>query len=366
MLPSFSRRPSPARRALQLLLVRVSSVAAQSCAAPPVGVTEYELTQKWPAGNMSYVLRFAMPPSDPSLGLRGVKAFLDATDEAGEPATLEKSYSPVSLPTAEGHFDLLVKVYPQGAVSGHLAALPLGRALEVKHIPVNVKIQYPFGSRKVVMIAGGTGITPMLQALHALLGNGSDTSAVHLLYSSRDAGDILAKPTLDAWAGRFATRLHVTHTLTREPAGSGWAGRRGRIDRALLEETLPPPAASVLIFVCGPDAMYRSFAGARRGYVFKSGDQGLGYYLDAEASIRDLSIDDLNALRASAVEAVDEDAKLLDELKASGGDLRKLAGLARTGDRSALTNELKKLGYKGLRTRQALEAQLKKWRPPGR
>ena len=57
----------------------------------------------------------------------------------------------------------------------------------------------------------------------------------------------------------------MTHTLTREPEGSSWDGRRGRIDRALLQETLPAVSESALIFVCGPDDMYKTFSGPRRG-----------------------------------------------------------------------------------------------------
>ena len=103
-----------ARRSALLLLVRaVHAHAEAACAAPPPGVTTYPLLQKWPAGNQSYVLRFALPPEESALGWRGVKAFLDGEDErTGRPVTLEKSYSPVSLPSADASFDLLVKSYP--------------------------------------------------------------------------------------------------------------------------------------------------------------------------------------------------------------------------------------------------------------
>ena len=115
------------------------------------------------------------------------------------------------------------------------------------------------------MVAGGTGITPMLQALQALLGNATDATKVTLLYSNRDQSDIIAKSTLDAWRALYASRFTVVYALTREPADSGWSGTRGRIDRQLVQARVPPPSASVKIFVCGPDAMYGTFAGPRRG-----------------------------------------------------------------------------------------------------
>ena len=54
-----------------------------------------------------------------------------------------------------------------------------------------MKIQYPFGARHVGMVVGGTGITPMLQALHALLGTPSDTTTITLLDCNREQRDIL-------------------------------------------------------------------------------------------------------------------------------------------------------------------------------
>ena len=106
---------SGSRRSALLLLVRaVHTHAEAACAAPPPGVSAYPLLQKWPAGNQSYVLRFALPAEEGALGWRGAKAFLDGEDEkTGGPVTLEKSYSPVSLPSVENSFDLLVKASGQ-------------------------------------------------------------------------------------------------------------------------------------------------------------------------------------------------------------------------------------------------------------
>ena len=57
-------------RSALLLLVRAvhaHAEAAPACAAPPPGVSAYPLIQKWPAGNQSYVLRFALPPEEGAL-----------------------------------------------------------------------------------------------------------------------------------------------------------------------------------------------------------------------------------------------------------------------------------------------------------
>ena len=48
-------------------------------------------------------------------------------------------------------------------------------------------------------------------------------------------------------------------------------------------------------------------------------------------------------------------------LSLAGGDLPTLAGLANGDSRTELTAALKALGFKGLRTRQELEQELRAW-----
>lgn len=65
-----------------------------------------------------------------------------------------------------------------------------------------------------------------------------------------------------------------------------------------------------------------------------------------------------------AVDVCDEPTvSALDEVVAAGGDLRALAALAQGDERAELTAALKELGFKGLRTRSKIEAELKSWRP---
>jgi len=184
-------------------------------------------------------------------------------DAEGNPVI--RPYTPVSTNAMSGKFELMVKVYPDGKMSQHLDKLDVGQPVHVKHVGGNVKIQYPFNSKKEIgMIVGGTGITPMIQALHCVLGTKDDTSKVSMLYGSKSSNDILAKETLDAWATSCADRFQVTHVLSEEPAeGSAWTGARGFITREMIEANFPKPESDCLIFVCGPPALYNVFSGPR-------------------------------------------------------------------------------------------------------
>lgn len=215
-------------------------------------------------GHDTLLLTFGLPDAQRPLGLSTCACLLarGAPPSAGSDAVV-RPYTPVSTNAMLGAFQLMVKAYPDGAMSQQLARLPIGATIDFKHISFNVKLQYPFGAKRIIMLVGGTGIAPMLQALHALLGSPADDTQTTLLYSSKTQADILAKGTLDAWQAAYPHKLRVLHTLSREPAGTGWLGRNGRIDEALLREQLPPPSDDVLVFVCGPPPMYDALCGPR-------------------------------------------------------------------------------------------------------
>jgi cytochrome-b5 reductase len=206
---------------------------------------------------------FALPDASKSLGLPTCACILVRTVLAdGE--VVVRPYTPVSTNCEVGMFVLMVKRYPNGKMSGYMHALQLGSRMAFQHLTVNVKIQYPFGRRRRIgMIAGGTGITPCLQALHALLALPGDDAEISLLYGSRTASDLLAYETLQRWAASYTKRLAVRCILSAEPETSLWKGARGRIGSPLIEEFLPPPSSDCLILVCGPPPLYAALCGPR-------------------------------------------------------------------------------------------------------
>ncbi len=229
------------------------------------------LLENIPVSKTSFVARFALPDNAKPLGLSTCACILAGVEIDGE--MVVRPYTPISTNADIGTFDLLVKRYPDGKMSSFLSELKASdeKVVAFKHIPFNVKTQYPFKSPKtIVMIAGGTGITPMIQALHAILGDEEGIiEKTHLLYGSRNFDDILGKDMLDKWTDENPEKLSVTHVLSHEEkdtASIDEAGvKKGYIDRKLIESIAPPPSAGsdVLIFVCGPPIMYDVMCGGR-------------------------------------------------------------------------------------------------------
>lgn len=235
----------------------------------------------------SSVLRFELPDKTKPMDLSTCACILakasisSRSPEEGQEAVEEdviRPYTPISTNELIGSFDLLIKDYNGNGMSNHMCkTLSIGDTIDFKHIPFNVKLQAPFTQKKIIMLVGGTGITPMIQALHAILG-GDDTNEVVMFYGSRTSSDILGRDLIDSWAKEHPKQLKVVHVLSDEPttadagdsssSSSCWSGRTGYITKEVIEEETGPSFGhdaneDVIVFVCGPPPMYTALCGPR-------------------------------------------------------------------------------------------------------
>ena len=170
----------------------------------------------------------------------------------------QRSYSIASAP--EDHrLQITVERLEDGEVSPYLVG-------EVK-VGDKVELRGPIGgyfvwkaqdSTPLLLVAGGSGVVPLMAMLRHRSAAGSEAPA-RLLYSSRTADDIIYKEELDRLASS-GDGVAVTHTLTREHP-SGWKGFARRIDRDMVREVAWPKDRSPMIFICGPTSFVESAAG---------------------------------------------------------------------------------------------------------
>jgi ferredoxin-NADP reductase len=98
------------------------------------------------------------------------------------------------------------------------------------------------------LIAGGSGLAPLMSMLRHHHRSGSDAE-VRLLLSARRPEDVL-----------FADELvDPVITYTRE-APPDWSGYARRVDRAMLEQAAIPPDRAPRVFVCGPTGLVEGVA----------------------------------------------------------------------------------------------------------
>jgi len=103
------------------------------------------------------------------------------------------------------------------------------------------------------MIAGGTGITPMLQIIRAALKNASDRTKLSLIYANVNPEDILLKAELDQLAAKYPERFTVYYVLNNPPPQ--WNGGVGFVSKEHIQKGMPPSDHDIKILLCGPPPM---------------------------------------------------------------------------------------------------------------
>merc|ERR1719482_308343 len=195
-------------------------------------------------------------------------------DMSAEEPEIHRMYTPVTSDRDLGKVELVLKEYKGGVnekfvdggkMSQYVAALAEGEAITVSgpwgmHEYLGRGV-FKSGSKqhtcaKLGMIAGGTGITPMLQIAATILDDPTDTTEVSLLYANQTEGDILVREMLDGFAAKHPGRFKVWYTLDRPP--KGWAFSTGFISEDMIAERLPGPQEQSLVLMCGPPPMIKN------------------------------------------------------------------------------------------------------------
>jgi ferredoxin-NADP reductase len=170
----------------------------------------------------------------------------------------ERSYSIASAPAAGERLTLTVERLADGEVSPYLAGeLRAGDKLELRG-PIGGYFVWDIAiGGPLLLVAGGSGICPLMAMLRLRQAAGSDIPT-RLLYSSRSLEEVIYRNELDRLVAT-GTALDVRLTLTRDQP-ERWAGYHRRIDTDMLTEVAWAPNERPLTFVCGPTPLVESVA----------------------------------------------------------------------------------------------------------
>jgi ring-1,2-phenylacetyl-CoA epoxidase subunit PaaE len=164
---------------------------------------------------------------------------------------LRRSYSICAAPG-----DVLrvgVRLVPGGAFSGWLhRELKAGDTLDVMEPQGRFGAALARRPRHLLLIAGGSGITPILSLLKTALAADA-ASRCTLLYGNRSAASTMFKEEIEDLKNRYLKRLAVFPVFSRETVDAPLAA--GRIDAAKIAAVLRLSGAVDEAFVCGPHAM---------------------------------------------------------------------------------------------------------------
>ena len=170
----------------------------------------------------------------------------------------ERAYSIASAPDGQ-RVELTVERLEDGEVSPYLVdELRKGDQLELRGPVGGYFVWEPDRGGPLLLVAGGSGVVPLMAMLRRRAAAGSQVPA-RLLYSSRTLEDVIYREELDRLAAA-SDGLTVTHVLTRAQP-PGWTGYARRIDAVMLEEVGWRPGERPLAYVCGPTRLVEAVAG---------------------------------------------------------------------------------------------------------
>lgn len=219
--------------------------------------------------------RFALPSAEHVLGLpigQHINIIAKIDDEL-----VIRSYTPVSSDDDEGYIDLVIKVYfknvhprfPDGGkMTQYLENLKIGDQIQVRG--PSGRLQYvgegAFIIKKlrkdppqtltvdsISMIAGGTGITPMLQLVRHIIKHDTKKVQMALIFANQSEKDILVRNELEEVVKSHPDQFKLWYTLDNVP--TGWKYSTGFINEEMIRDHLLPPSDNSIVLMCGPPPM---------------------------------------------------------------------------------------------------------------
>ena len=168
---------------------------------------------------------------------------------------LYRTFSIASIPNSDNLLSLTIKKIKGGKVTNYLAEqLKVGDSLEVAAPSGQFYlIPEPSNQKHYVMIAGGSGITPIYSMIGTIL-KFEPKSKITLLYANKTSTSIIFKEKIEQWAKEFPNQLEVKYFLSQEENPKNAC--KGHITRISLEEILMKSDKNKLDFyLCGPEIM---------------------------------------------------------------------------------------------------------------
>lgn len=218
-------------------------------------------------------LRFALQSENHVLGLP-IGQHISFRFLAEDGKEVIRSYTPVTSDDEVGYVDFVIKVYrpmrpnfPEGGkMSQHLDRLKIGETIEMRGPKGSIEYlgKGVFSIRrgrnvttkqvkKVGFISGGTGITPSLQVITAMLKESRSPIEISLLFANKTEDDILVRDIIEHYAKEHGHRFRRSYTLDTPPAG--WAFESGFVNADMIRKHMPAPEPGSFIFMCGPPPM---------------------------------------------------------------------------------------------------------------
>ncbi len=159
-----------------------------------------------------------------------------------------RTFSLSSIPNVDDYASITIKKIPSGKVTNFLAEnLRKGDELEVS--PPSGKFilsPEPANEKHYVMIAGGSGITPVYSMIGTVL-HFEPKSKITLLYANKNSSKVIFGSDIENLMNKYPNKITVRHFFSENS--------RERIDKNTLQNIIKNTANFPVFYLCGPQSM---------------------------------------------------------------------------------------------------------------
>lgn len=162
---------------------------------------------------------------------------------------VKRSYSFATPPHADAQVTFFVRKVPGGEFSS--------RIYDEDVVGKHVTVEGPMGDfwlraadAPLLLVAGGSGLAPVLALLKDALIQGVNRPAV-LLFGARTQADLYSLNDIEDIARQWPVSFTFIPVLSQEPDSSGWTGAQGLVTEHMQTHLRQLPHA----YLCGPPPM---------------------------------------------------------------------------------------------------------------
>lgn len=172
-------------------------------------------------------------------------------------ASVKRSYTISSSPSRPHLISVTIKRVPGGRVSNWMHEhMSVWQEISI-HGPNGEFNCFDYPSKKMLLISGGSGITPCMSMLRYVCDTASPVDVV-FVHSARTPIDIPFASELESLGVRNNVKTVVN--VSKVPAGMTWNGYRGRISEEMIK-MMVPDLKDRTVYICGPDPYMKAVKG---------------------------------------------------------------------------------------------------------
>lgn len=180
---------------------------------------------------------------------------------------IRRAYSICSAPES-GELKVAIKAVEKGIFSTYATSqLKVGDLIEV-HEPEGKFMLEPTKSNNYLGIAAGSGITPVLSMIKAVLQQ-EPSSSFTLIYGNKSSDETMFKAELDALSVSYDTRFNLHYVFSRQNEEGSLFGRIDKGHTNYFIKNIYKNWSFKTAFLCGPEEMIKTVSTTLKENHFK-------------------------------------------------------------------------------------------------